>query len=214
MAIIYKKNNTDFSIAIWQITESMSKLLKDFELNKNEKSEFGKFKNKQRRLQWLVSRILINKLLNVTEKIVVVYDEYGKPHLLNSEYKISISHSRNYVAIILSKKYNIAIDIEIHESRIEKISKKFLNQSELKYLNSEYKIEQMYIIWCAKESLYKLYSIGGLDFRKNILVKPFKYKDNQIKGNITASIKKNNFNKNYSLYYERINDLMLVYALK
>ena len=214
MAIIYKKNNTDFSIAIWQITESMSKLLKDFELNKNEKSEFGKFKNKQRRLQWLVSRILINKLLNVTEKIVVVYDEYGKPHLQNSEYKISISHSRNYVAIILSKKYNIAIDIEILESRIEKISKKFLNQSELEYLNSEYKIEQMYIIWCAKESLYKLYSIGGLDFRKNILVYPFKYNNNQIKGNITASIKKNNFNKNYLLYYERINDLMLVYALK
>ena len=212
MAIIYKKNNYDFSLAVWQITESLGELINYFKIDEKEKYVVEQFKNDQRKLQWLISRILIQQLLNAMEKIAVVYDEYGKPHLANSDHKISISHSKNYVAVILSKEHKVAIDIELIEPRIEKLSNKFMTSSELASLHEEGKIEQMYIVWCAKEALYKLYGKKELDFKKHLFTEPFEYRYNKIKGKIKASISKNNFHKSYSLCYERMHALMLVYV--
>lgn len=208
MPTCYNKFGTDFSLSVWKITEQLDELLKGFDWTENEKRELSGFKNEHRRLQWLCSRILLRQL--ISEKREIVYDGYGKPSLLNSPYKISISHSKNFVAVIVSKKQDVGIDIEVLADRIEKIAKKFISPAEWKFLANETKREQMYVLWCAKETLFKLYSKGELDFKENLSVSPFSYRQ---KGSIHARVQKNSFVRDYTLCYEEMNDCMLVYGI-
>lgn len=198
----------DFSLSIWENTEQLEELLMDFRLTENENRELSGFKNEQRKVQWLCSRILLRQL--VPDKKEIVYDEHGKPSLLNSPYKISISHSKNFVAVIVSKKYDVGIDFEVIEDRIEKIAEKFISPAEWEFLDTKTKKEQMYVLWCAKETLFKLYSKGELDFKENLFVSPFTYHQ---KGSIHSRIQKNSFVKDYTLCYEEINNCMLVYGM-
>ena len=101
----------------------------------------------------------------------------GKPFFENN-YKISISHSGVYVAVIISDTA-VGIDIETINDRILKIKSKFL-ETELNYpmeLNGETSL----VYWNIKESIFKAVEKPGIDFKKNILVLPLDIKKNVVK---------------------------------
>jgi 4'-phosphopantetheinyl transferase len=85
------------------------------------------------------------------------YDSYGKPHLKDGKH-ISITHSFEYSGVIISDK-PVGIDIEKQRPKIEIIAKKFVNY-EFNYLNgnSPNYMRKLTVIWCVKESLYKLFA--------------------------------------------------------
>jgi phosphopantetheinyl transferase len=81
------------------------------------------------------------------------YKESGQPMLKNdsTEY-ISISHSQGWFAIYLAEQ-PVGIDVEVERKKIGNGKDWFLNQFELENFYSN---DELHIIWCAKEALYKL----------------------------------------------------------
>lgn len=87
----------------------------------------------------------------------VTHNASGKPLL--SGYHVSISHTLGYAAVILSKKENVAVDIEYQSERVKKIASRFLRHDE-----KADDVGTMLLHWCAKETVYKYFSEDDLRF--------------------------------------------------
>jgi len=137
------------------------------------------------------------------------YDDFGKPHLKNGNF-ISITHSYEFTAIIISENIAVGIDIEKQRDKILKIAPKFTPLKEYRTLaNDDAVMRKLTIVWGAKESLYKIYGVKGLSFLQHIHVKDFDF-DN---GMTTAVI---NYQGNESLYditFTEFEGFTCVYAL-
>ena len=135
------------------------------------------------------------------------YLEDGKPHLTDQKH-ISITHSFNFSAIAISDA-EIGIDIEKNREKIKIIQHKFVN-FENGFINKEDDlIAQLTVIWGAKESLFKIYPHGGLTFKHDIDINSFKISDKKT----TGFIKIENWDKQYDIRFEQIENFSLVYAL-
>jgi 4'-phosphopantetheinyl transferase len=202
-------HNPSLSIAILKMEEDMdySLLIKDSKsiediVNTEHKSSI-------RKQQLFAARYLLQELTNDDNPYVIGYTKHGKPFIKVSDWEISISHTKEYIALILSKDRKAGIDIEVLDPRILRIEKKFLRDDEKEFMNPNYYLEQLYIIWSVKETLFKIHERGGLIFKENLKVHPFEF---QGKGTVQADITIDEFHKTYSVNYEQINKLMLVYA--
>ena len=210
MPIFFKKQiNNNILIGVWKIFESAEWLVSNINFDKEDLKIFNSFKTELRKKHWLAYRILLKELIDSKSDLKILYDESGKPYLKNSNYNISVSHSFEYVAAIVSKKLPAGIDIEKISSRIERIKNKFLCETELKDINENFKLEKIYIYWCAKEALYKLYGKRDLNFITNIKIAPFNFEQ---KGQINGELSGDSNSKKYKLFYEQLNDYMLVYV--
>ncbi|MES1225048.1 MAG: 4'-phosphopantetheinyl transferase superfamily protein, partial [Bacteroidota bacterium] len=96
--------------------------------------------------------------------------ETRKPFLSNEAYHFSISHCGDYAAAIVSKNNRVGIDIEIQTPKIERISEKFLSKEEQLLLqNADFQL--LTLFWSAKESVFKWYGEGSVDFSEHIQLK-------------------------------------------
>jgi len=204
--IKYLRNGS--RLGIWKVEESIDELQSQLILNQEELDFFNNLKKGKRNLHWISGRVLLRNLLGTNEFIEVKEDEFGKPFLLNFDYEISITHSYDYAGVIISKN-NTGIDIEKIKKDLMFLTPKFLSLPEIKDLNTIDHIKQLYVYWCAKESLYKLYGKKDLSFKQNIIIKGFNF---STKGSIMAEIRKDNFHKEYEVNYEEfVPGYMLAY---
>jgi hypothetical protein len=74
------------------------------------------------------------------------------------------------------------------------------------------RLEKLYIAWGAKEALYKIYGRPEVDFQRDIFIDSFPYLCIG-KGQCTARMNTPEGSEKYDVFYERISDYMLVYAL-
>lgn len=203
----------DCRLAIWKITETLKELEDILNIIPEHESTLSNFKYDKRKLEWICSRALVKHLVPEVKQVNIIYDINGKPHLESNNsganYHISISHSRNDVAVMVSRDKTVGIDLETINERIIPIAKRFISDDELREIKGETSIEHMHVLWGAKEVMFKLYSIGELSFRNEIFVDKFVYK---MKGELKGFILKDNFAKSYNIRYEKINGLMLVYG--
>ena len=98
------------------------------------------------------------------------YDDSGKP-FINSDLNISISHSKCMAAIVFSEHNLAGIDIEYKQNKIIRIKNKFLNDSEKLENEYQYNVDNLTMMWTAKESIYKALGIKGVSFSDNIIIK-------------------------------------------
>ena len=209
MGLVLKRKIEDNGfIGIWQTNETIDELLEFVKLNKYDLNIFSSFTHETRKLHWLSARALLKEFLP-NENLKIVYDSNSKPFIDNSNYHISISHSHEKVAIIISNKSKVGIDIERMKHNIERLKEKFMSDEELKNINGVNNSEKLYIYWGAKESLFKIYGKGNVIFAKNLFIESFDYK---AKGEVLSQINIGNFKENYKIFYEEINEYMLVYA--
>ena len=117
----------------------------------------GNHKSHIRKQQLIGARYLLQELIGDSSPYIIEYSIHGKPHIKGSDLEISISHTKEYISLILSKDKKVGIDIEILDPRIKRIQNKFLRDDELAFINPNHLIEQLYIIWSAKETLFKIY---------------------------------------------------------
>lgn len=108
------------------------------------------------------------------EEARVDYHSTGAPFLACVPLYISISHTKDYVAVILDKRPT-GIDIEYRSDRILKIRSRFMNPEEEAGIDLEHEVEHLLIHWCAKETLFKIIGQEGVDFQKHLHVNPFPY---------------------------------------
>ena len=212
MSLVFEKIfDNDFSIlGVWKIEENVEELLEFLMMKSSEMNVLQSFKNDTRKIQWLSVRALIRTMLNNPSfPLEVLYDKFNKPTLVQSKYNVSISHSKNKAAVILSKSQQLGVDIEHIHPKIERVIHKFMSESEINAAPKGFEIEYYHICWCAKEALYKLNGRSGINFIEDIKISPFTYKE---KGEFYAEIKiKDSWNP-FTMCYFKINDYMLVYV--
>lgn len=153
------EDRTDTRLALWHMSETIGELLDMSGLTSEEESRiFDKYKSETRRREKLTVRILLNSLFGTSA--VISYNEDGRPFLSNG-YDVSISHTRDYVAVIVSRCRRVAVDIEKISQRALKVKDKFLRPDE-KATSSLMAL----IHWCSKETLYKFYSYEHLELQE------------------------------------------------
>jgi 4'-phosphopantetheinyl transferase len=170
MPELLRKIIDDHSLyAIWKISESVEELRSAIKLGIGEEIIYDSFVAESRQKQWLAYRILIRELLKPDE-FPVEYDVSGKPYLAGSDFHISVTHTDDLAAVIISRHARVGIDIEKIRPRIQKVRERFLHPEEESLIGKETELEQLTLAWCAKEALYKLYGRRNLDFRENIRI--------------------------------------------
>ena len=162
------------SLGLWQMDESPEHLFDLYpHLLPYRSSLDDKYKNDGRKLEFLAIRALMYEMLRVNgaSKGLLshagdfTHNEQGKP--LFRGYHVSISHTKGYAALILSKKSEVAVDIEYMSDRVERIASKFLRKDE-----RADSLDAKLVHWCAKETVFKLFSEENLLF-EDMRVKPF-----------------------------------------
>lgn len=126
-----------------------------------------------KRLQHFAGRYLLLELFpDFPIKEIRVMNS-RKPVLQCNSFHFSISHCRDYVAAIVSKKAAVGIDIEAMQPKIEKVSHKFLGPEERAFMDPQHTLAHKTICWSAKEAVYKWYGLGSIDFKEHIRLEPF-----------------------------------------
>lgn len=198
-------------LAIWHITENAEELYAKLQLNDDEKKYYYSLQSGKRNLHWLGSRVLLRTLIKTNHYIDVQLDENNKPYLVNFPFEFSISHSNELAAVIIYEGKKVGIDIEKMSDKILRIQKKFLSAHELSFISEDSQIEQLYVCWGIKESLFKLYGKGNLPFIEGIQIEPFQY---LIDTNVKATIIKDGYKQSFNMRYEKFNEYMLVWCVE
>jgi len=87
----------------------------------------------------------------------IEHAESGRP--IVKGWQVSISHTKGYAALMLSKEKAVGVDIEYRSDRVAKIASHYIRPDEMADTT-----EQMLVLWCAKETLYKLHSDDNLAY--------------------------------------------------
>ncbi len=181
MPVVFnKKIDEQTTLSVWKIEETEAQLLAGLQLKQHELDIITALNGSKRLLHWLSTRLLLRTMLNTADYIDCQMDEHGKPFLVNSDTHISLSHSYDYAAVIVSGDKKVGIDIELIKHRIKTVKHKFLSDLELAQKQIGDNTNGLYVSWCAKEAIYKWNGRKGLEFKQHIHIKPFKLKDEGI----------------------------------
>lgn len=210
MPLLYKTERP--LLGIWKMDESIEELWDMLPDKQWEKLRIADrdlpFPHSEPRLkEWLTSRLLLKELLGQPHGIT--HDATGAPRIADSPFQISLSHTRGYVAIILSDTQRTGIDIEYASDRVRKIRSRFLSTEEESFIDPQSEIQQLLICWCAKETLYKIIGQEGVDFSVHLHIHPFRYSAPE--GTLRVYESKTGLQKQYTLSYKVCPEFTLTY---
>jgi 4'-phosphopantetheinyl transferase len=188
-------------LGVWEITEDFHTLYAMVRLDRAEKARLASFRSNSRKLEWLSVRALIRSMQGPDAQIT--YNTDNKPFLNGGAGNISISHSRNLTAILVSPDKRVGIDLEYMSGKISRLGHKFMNSNESVTDIAKDKKFHLYLHWCAKEALYKIIDKQqDVNFKDGITIFPFEPKDNGfIRGHILNTIGEEEFDLEY-LHHE------------
>ena len=195
-------------IYVWKITESHDQLFSEVILNEKSQSRLQNMKSEMHRRGFLSVRKLLE--YNGYTDFDLYYDVFGKPHLHDGRH-ISITHSHEFSAIVLSES-NIGIDMEKQREKIRIIADKFTapqEECDLDPQSNDY-IQKLTAIWGTKESIFKVRNEIGISFKDHITVQPFEIATKKA----TAILTFNETETYFPVYFEEIENFMLVYVIE
>ena len=192
-------------ILVWKIDEPYEELVRNIVLNDRSKERLSGMKSELHQRGFLSVRYLL-KLAGYSD-FDLYYNEYGKP-LLKDKKHISITHSYNYSAIIISN-VDVGIDVEMNRDKIIRIYDRFVN-TRVDSLSDEDMVKQLTVIWGAKEAMYKTYPYGGLSFHNHIAIDPFLFASKRTKGRVNFDDWKKEYEIMFTFFEE---GFTMVYAL-
>ena len=197
-------------LSIWQMTESSSELLSFFTSVELEDQAFQKFTYEKRKTEWLATRALLKQMIGpiaIGSSFQISYSESGKPILNHPVYPyISISHSRDFVSVLIHKQWEVGIDIESMNRNYAPIRNRYLSEIELEHVNESPLLQCIY--WCAKEAVFKLVEEKGVDFKKQIEVIAFDPKQNTFHARFLSG----NQERIYQLHHTNFNEHCMVWV--
>ncbi|RLD29054.1 MAG: 4-phosphopantetheinyl transferase [Bacteroidetes bacterium] len=199
--------NSQTTVKIWKITESYKDLMESIDLKPKSLERVLGMKSEMHQRGFLSVRHIL-KDFGYTD-VELHYDNNGKPYLNDGNY-ISITHSFTFSAIIISKN-KVGVDIEKQRNKIRIIANKFVDY-EFNYLekNDENYIKKLTLIWCAKESIYKLFETLGLSFIRHTLVIPFTVEE----GSTIAWIDYKDKKYRYHIHFLEFEGFACAYAIQ
>lgn len=201
-------HNSASKIYIWKIEESFETLTNEVVLNHNSQVRLNGMKSELHQRGFLSVRKLLQHA--GYSDLDLYYDAFGKPHLNDGKH-ISITHSHEFSAIILSDQ-NTGIDIERRRDKIINIADKFVDLESRfldKQAHSDY-ISRLTVIWGVKESVFKICNEPGISFKNHIQVVSFQMNDSRG----FAELKMEQVQRFFEIYFEEIENFNLVYAFE
>ena len=210
MALYFRKKlDNKAEIAVWQVTETEEELKSITSVPTDEMEEISLFRSESQRKQKLAVRALINEVFE--DKMYLNHHDNGQPYLENCATNISITHTENYVAIIIHDEEEVGIDVESLERDFSVVEQKALSEDEIDDLNDEKKNEQLAIYWCAKEAIYKRMSQNRVIYAEQIEVEKFRPKG---EGELEATfIHKDEHEEEFDLEYMMFDRHVLVWLV-
>ncbi|MCB9284909.1 MAG: 4'-phosphopantetheinyl transferase superfamily protein [Lewinellaceae bacterium] len=197
-------------LGIWTLEEDEAFFLRKLDLFPEEEAQIAGMKGR-RRLEWLAGRYLLHYMSGREIRGACLIDEYGKPHLENSPYQISISHSHERVAVVAAPEA-VGVDIQFVVEKIDRIAYKFMREEEMESLLPATRLVHLHVYWGAKEALYKAYGRREIDFREHLFVQPFSFSPNG--GTTIGRIKRDRLDWTFELYYELMGEYVVVWAVE
>lgn len=143
---------------IWKCDEEESWFTSSFSFPASLLAVLSTHGSTHRRLEKLAAHALLYTLLR-QDGILIDHLPSGKPFI--EGYHISISHTAKYVAVMLSKHENVAIDIERISDRVLRVASRYMRTDE-----RGDSLNDKLLIWSGKETLYKYYDCKDLLFQQ------------------------------------------------
>jgi 4'-phosphopantetheinyl transferase len=198
------------SFALWEITEPIAFFEDKIALFEAERLEISNLAPK-RRMEWMATRFLLHEIAAHPERLPCLKDVFGKPYLAGDEHFISLSHSGCFAAAIRSTLPS-GIDIQMMNADILRLAPKFMNETEIRRKPTLDIRTYCYMIWSAKEAMYKAYGKKEIDFRAHMTVvsSDFQHGDMFFEG----LLKKDDVSLSYSLFCKQFDQLIMVYAVQ
>ena len=198
----------DPKLCVWKMDEpleEMASLLNDVSIYED---ELQCIKSAARRKERLATYVLLNKLLG--HDVILRHGESGFPYLLDEPYSISISHTDDFVAVVISSdnEKRVAVDIEYHSNRVFRVRNRFMSPQELAFLDPVNNISHLLVCWCAKETLYKIIDLPAMDYIRHLHIRPFPYAK---EGEIEAYETRTGFGQSFQLKYQVNDQYVLVW---
>ncbi len=169
MPLFFNKILTEeIHFMVWNLTETLDELLDLVSPDENDIEILDSISHDIKKKEYLAGKNAISQMCFL-EKIPfegIDKDEHGKPYLRNSTYEISVTHTLEYIGVVLSKAGAVGMDIEKPRNQIFKVIGRLCSKDELDWVAED--IDKATILWSAKEALYKLYGKRKVDFKENL----------------------------------------------
>lgn len=156
---------------IWRVTESMEELRARLDDSLFYDKELLELKSASRRMEYVAVRVLLKELLG--REVRILHELSGKPFLEDRSCKITVSHTKGYVAIGLHASLELGMDIERRTEKVNKVRSRFVRDDEMlvdENISAADKLSLLLLHWSAKETLYKLINLQGVDFLKHMRI--------------------------------------------
>lgn len=140
----------DAVLGLWKINEGVDDFFNLGIVPDSLQTELAAMSSMQRRREVLAVRALLHCIFGCN--VGYGHNADGKPCLDNG-FNVSVSHSKNIAAVIVSPHHRVAVDIEYVSERVERVAGRLLRPDE----HAGTLMEKL-LHWCTKETLYKLYS--------------------------------------------------------
>lgn len=194
---------------MWQVTETMEDLLAMLPDEGHELYEEAqqRFSSPKRRQEFIAVRVL---LYQMQPGAVIGYYDNGKPYLVHSCRRISISHTAGYVAVMLSDSGEVGVDIEQYGERVCRVASRFVNERE-----PVSGVWEQLLLWSAKETVYKMMNCREVDFREHLLSSDWQPKPvtgPECQGFMRMQTFHPAHRKAYQVYFETTERFVLTYS--
>ena len=166
MPVFYQQTiDRHTKIGIWKIEETEQFFLETVPLQ-------NEITHPHKRVQHLAGRYLLRYLFPDFPYDLIRIADTRKPFLVNDIYHFSISHCGDFAAAIVSSQKRVGVDVEIFSQKIERVKDKFINKVEentmVHFAPSNHLNKYLTLMWSCKESIFKWYGSGQVDFKKHM----------------------------------------------
>lgn len=162
-----KKISNETTLAIWKCSESLETLSSLVNIDDSDHAKLASFSNEKRKIHFLSTRILCGL---IAPEAKIRYNAEGKPYLNSVNLHLSITHSHDFVAVLFSSSPFIGLDIQKKQDNIFRIKDRFVNEIEKNSFNYD-DLDDLTLIWCAKESIYKIHGDRNVFFKEHMEVR-------------------------------------------
>ncbi len=199
----------NYQLGIWKAEESLEELLALIPDSLVSVEDLKRFSTDNRKKEWLAVRVLLYHLLEKPYQIA--YYSTGRPFLVGTSSYISISHTKGYVAVIVSSEKAVGVDIEYYSSRVQRIASRFMNDREK--ISSFYgdDIWSLLLHWSAKETVFKIMAQQQVDFREQLRVEPFQVEKT---GSFIVREFRSGMNIRYTIRYKVYPEFVLTWSIE
>ena len=181
MPLVYQQNINAFTrLGVWHIQEEEIFFTNQVPVPPH-------ITHPHKRLQHLAARVLLKELYEDFPLHLIRIAETRKPFIPDDLFHFSLSHCGNYAAAIVSKQGRVGVDIEIPQQKIAALKHKFLGDAELSMLQFEgyNQLQSLTLAWSIKETIFKWYAHGQVNFKMHIHINTCKVEDNQFTAHCT-----------------------------